>query len=398
MVIGGIKGLFLIAILAVLSSGGGCPGPGGHGRHYALIYRAAFVLDAGNGLHLFYSNNYANKAWHLEKKPGGWKRELLEPVGDPDYQALLKKEGPWPRFFYAGLEGKTLCARVEYSNIDVGSASYHICQEADMSWIFTRKNVFYSVIFMNNDEALQMMRNENYDTFSIINRETGVKRVSLPPVYMKWFPPPDPSEGLQQHLAARSIYPVYDKGRWNGTDFIYYIPLQRIIISGDSMITERAVCYLLSYQGNSWKTEKILELPYEGGARSSDNHKDYLISTLIFWKDRIINALGTDFFLEKDATTGKLITEPIPPSYLALFERLEHSTRRFYGGSTGIEHFHGNPPGFISLPNLVDQGGKVHVLVAEGEDFKRDIYYEVYNPDAIDPTVPEVREFIEHQE
>ncbi|MBI3598926.1 MAG: hypothetical protein HY201_05730, partial [Nitrospirae bacterium] len=323
-----------------------------------MYYEAIFVLDAGNNLHLFYSNNYANKAWHLERTAGGWKREPLEPVGDPDYQDLVRKGSPWPSFRQAGVEGQHLCTRIGYGVQDQ-SISYRACLGADGGWTFIRiiekpSALFYPFVLLNDNEVLRIMNNVNSDTFSLVNQMTGAEREFLAPVEMKLFPSPDPSEGLEQSFGNKRINLVYDQGQWDGTHLIYCIPLERVVNSSASVITERAVCYLLSYQGNSWNAEKILELPYEGGTLSIGDyiHETSLASTVIFWKDRILNTLGTDFFLGKDSVTGKFITEPIPPSYMALFEKLEHSNRRFYRGdavgaegSTGFNNFDGNPPG-----------------------------------------------------
>ncbi len=388
-----MKDFFPLAILALFLSG--CPSPGPGSKNYGLGYQASFVLDAKNSLHLFYANNYANKAWHLEKMAAGggeWARELLDPVNDPDYQGLGSR--PWPSFGHAGMEGERLCTSISYrSDGDFNAyVFYHACRREDGGWTFTRihYNKGEGPISVTDEVVLRRVPSpdDKSDSFLLLNQATGVERQYLSPVDVTLFSPYR-SEGVRLGFVHRSVIPFYNDGQWDGTSLIYCIPfLGDDNVTGPNILNiKRSDCYFLSYYNkeHNWQVEKIAEFLYE--AQNSS----------IAWGGHEVNIIALEknqgfFLIKMDLKTGKPITEPFPPSYLAIYNVLKH---RGLAVDFRVDH---NWEG----ANLIDREGKVHVLSvvmvkADKPPFAADLYYEVYNPDAADPTVPIVREFIEHQ-
>lgn len=219
--------------------------------------------------------------------------------------------------------------------------------------------------------------------FSRVNLETGTRVEYLPPLDMANFTPYI-EEGFQHYPYNAVMIPFYNEGKWDGVTFIYCLPLDHLDRYMDSR--EKRVCYALSFIENHWKVDKIAEFsfPYEG------NDSPY--PSFLFWKDHLVTTLGhlgRDLFIKRSPLTGKFFTEPFPSPYRAIYNR----------AASLKSHFRIENSNFSAPPvDLIDREGKVHFLVYEGGDFTANIYHEVYNPNAPDPTVPELREFIEHQE
>ncbi|MEK7702641.1 MAG: hypothetical protein AAB317_01585 [Nitrospirota bacterium] len=142
--------------------------------------------------------------------------------------------------------------------------------------------------------------------------------------------------------------------------------------------TKEGACFVLSFVGNRWEVEKIKEFPIPGSS---------WISYLTF-KGSLVNTLGMESFIKRNMATGAFSIELFPPAYQAIHSHMDRS-RLMTVSSVDPE---------FPFVELIDREGKVHILVREGSTFKADLYHEVYNPNAADPTVPELREFIEHQE
>lgn len=313
--------LLCLILMAPLLGGGGC-----HKNHYGLVYEGRFALDAENNLHIFYSNTYAKKAWHLEKKPGGeWQRNL---VGSTKVGPL---SGPGILYFE---EGKKV-----------------------LDYNFTPDGKFQN--------------------FFLINQETGEKTEHLPPLDMEIFSPYT-AAGLKAHVSNK--LPFYNEGQWDERTFIHCMTFNLHNKDNPNLYdTKEAACFALSFVGNHWEIEKVKEFSVS----------DRMGINYLFFEGFLATVLDRELFVKKNLGTGVFSIEPFPPAYQVIYNHLD----RFRPTTV----FHLDPPGFYR-GDLIDREGKVHILVREGSTFKADLYHEVYNPDAADPTVPELREFIEHQE